>query len=228
MAQKQRINADSIKQIARQQMQENGTAGISLRAIARKLGVTAPAIYNYFPRMDDLITALIIDAFNGLADAVDQVAHNTDYTAPLQTLECMLIAYREWAITHPTDFQLIYGNPIPAYEAPADITVPLASRPLYSLLSVIQRAIENGDISNEEKYNDIPDAILEHLANLPAPQEMKTSIPLSIAFLVIVGWSRIHGMIMLEIFDHSPPVIGEPESFYIYEVQRIVSELKHY
>ena len=60
-----------IKAVARQQMAEHGTAGLSLRGIAREMGITAPAIYNYFPRLDDLITALIVDAFTALADAME-------------------------------------------------------------------------------------------------------------------------------------------------------------
>ena len=62
--------AAAIKSVARQQMSERGTAGLSLRAIARELEITAPAIYNYYPRLDDLITALIVDAFQSLADAM--------------------------------------------------------------------------------------------------------------------------------------------------------------
>ena len=60
-----------IKAAARQQMAEHGTAGLSLRGIARQLGITAPAIYNYFPRLEDLITALIVDAFSDLADVME-------------------------------------------------------------------------------------------------------------------------------------------------------------
>lgn len=148
--------------------------------------------------------------------------------AALDVVQAMLIAYREWAITHVTDFQLIYGNPIPDYSAPAEITVPLAARPLYSLLVVIEQAIKNGEICGEEKSTDIPFPILQHIEQLPAPPDMIETIPLPIVYLVLVGWSRIHGMIMLEIFDHSPPVIGDVDAFYHHEIERIIFELKHY
>src|SRR5262245_19915009 len=103
---------EEIKQVARKQMAEQGRASIGLRAIARELGLTAPAIYRYFPSLDDLILALIVDGFNDLADALeiaDTTQARDDYYNRLITV---FLAYRNWALAHPTDFQLIYGNPI--------------------------------------------------------------------------------------------------------------------
>src|SRR5947208_2680318 len=99
---------EAIKNAARQQMASEGTAAISLRAIARALDVTAPALYRYFTDRDDLITDLIVDAFNALADALvaaDAEQARDDYGA---RLIATLLMYRRWAIEHPTDFKLIY------------------------------------------------------------------------------------------------------------------------
>ena len=76
--------SEAIKATARQQMAAQGTAGLSLRAIARDLGMTAPAIYHYFPRLEDLITALVVDAFNGLADAMETAAAQLDGIAAIK------------------------------------------------------------------------------------------------------------------------------------------------
>ena len=135
-----------IKTVARQQMAEHGTAGLSLRGIAREMGITAPAIYNYFPRLDDLITALIVDAFTALADAIQaaEVAEESEKCGPKIIASCL--AYREWAIGHPVDFQLIYGNPIPGYIAPAEITVPLARRPFDGLFRLFFEAHRTGEL----------------------------------------------------------------------------------
>jgi AcrR family transcriptional regulator len=115
---------EEIKAFARQQMAAEGTAALSLRAIARDMEMTAPALYRYFPSREDLITALIVDAFNALADALeaaDAAPTQQDYGSRLRAV---LMAYRGWALEHPTDFQLIYGNPIPGYSAPRELTVP--------------------------------------------------------------------------------------------------------
>jgi len=145
-----------IKAAARRQMAEHGTAGLSLRAIARELGITAPAIYNYFPRLEDLITALIVDAFTALADAIDaaESAVESESCGPKVVASCL--AYREWAIAHPMDFQLIYGNPIPGYVAPAEVTVPLARRPFDGLFRLFLEAHQTDELMIPAEYAPVP------------------------------------------------------------------------
>ncbi|MEZ4675940.1 MAG: helix-turn-helix domain-containing protein [Caldilineaceae bacterium] len=121
--------SNAIKDTARKLMAEKGTAGLSLRAIARELKMTAPALYHYFPSLDDLITALIVDAFTAHAAYVRQTSDAAAQAGASTTeqLWAALLAYRRWALKQPIDFQLIYGNPIPGYSAPAAVTVPAAS-----------------------------------------------------------------------------------------------------
>src|SRR5689334_18627833 len=107
---------EQICEVARKQMADSGTAAVSLRAIARELKLTAPALYRYFASRDELITALILDAFNSLADTLAATAQAAAPDNPWNQMTAVLIAYRAWALAHPTDFQLIYGNPIPGYE----------------------------------------------------------------------------------------------------------------
>ncbi|MEW5941158.1 MAG: TetR/AcrR family transcriptional regulator, partial [Chloroflexota bacterium] len=104
---------EAIKEKAWRQIAEEGAPALSLRAIARALKITAPAIYNYFPRRDDLVTALIVDAFTSLAEAqrasIESLPAN-DLKTRLATLG---LAYREWALAYPQRYQLIFGTPIP-------------------------------------------------------------------------------------------------------------------
>lgn len=216
--------AAEIKALARQQMAENGTAGISLRAIARTMGVTAPAIYNYFASLDDLITALIVDAFNGLGDAVDAAASHDG--TPARKFREGVLAYRQWALQHKADFQLIYGNPIPGYEAPPQITVPLATRPLVTLYTCLLAAWETGTLTVPESYQHIPDSVnqfMQKLIERDFPQIAHA--PIALFYLLHVGWTRIHGMVMLELFDHTPPSIGDPTAFYAHEVDVFLHSL---
>jgi len=215
---------EAIKTSARQQMADNGTAGISLRGIARELGMTAPAIYNYFSRLDDLITALIIDAFNGLADAVDEAAQSSDDAAQQLKMACK--AYRSWALEYPADFQLIYGNPIPNYEAPAELTVPLASRPMQTMYRAILAAYQAGQLTIPAEYAEVPEQITAHVGSFlwrdfPELRE----IPMSIFYLVVVAWSRIHGIVMLELFEHIGPTIGDVDTFFNHEIDIFLKSL---
>ena len=102
-----------IIEIAWKQIAENGAAALSLRAIARQLHITAPAIYNYYPRRDDLVTALIIDAYTSLGDAQLLALQKISETNHHERLRAIGFAYRQWAISYPQRYQLIFSTPIP-------------------------------------------------------------------------------------------------------------------
>lgn len=215
---------DAIKTIARQQMAEQGTAGLSLRAIARAMNMTAPAIYNYFHRLEDLITALIVDAFAGLAESME-AAYASHETASFQeqTL-AVACAYRQWALDHPADFQLIYGNPIPNYEAPADITVPLARRPLELMTRLVFIAQIEGKIQIPTSYATMPDNIKAYMQTW-MQGTVPPEVPAEAIYLILVLWSRMHGMVMLELFGHLSPTVGDVETMYKQEINLFLDTL---
>lgn len=215
--------ASQIKTAARQQMAQHGTAGITLRGIARELGITAPAIYNYFPRLDDLVTALIVDAFTALADAIDAAEADTPGETCGPKILAMCLAYRQWAVEHAVDFQLIYGNPIPGYVAPAEITVPLARRPFDGLARLFLEAYQTGELVVPTEYEPVPASITAHFATwLP---EAGYDFPDALLCLLMSGWARIHGMVMLELFEHLGPVVGDSAAFYRYELGAFLQQL---
>jgi AcrR family transcriptional regulator len=209
--------AGDIKTVARQQMSEYGTAGLSLRGIARELNITAPAIYNYYPRLDDLITALIVDAFTDLARAMEMARENTSGLTNLAQIEAMLFSYRRWAIENAVDFQLIYGNPIPGYEAPFEVTGPLARRPFMGLFELYAQALRIGEMTLPFEYQPVPASIALYLEQWR--ENSGIDLPDALVCLLMSGWSRIHGMVMLELFHHLQPVIGDAGSLYEYEIR---------
>jgi AcrR family transcriptional regulator len=202
----------SIKSIARQQMAEGGTASISLRGIATALQVTAPALYRYYPTRDDLITALIVDAFNALADALEN-AEQAHTPMPVQVqLMAVLKAYRQWALEHPTDFQLIYGNPIPGYAAPKEVTVPAVSRTFIPLMRPLVIALNSGIFTPQPPFTDVPPQNAVHIQALIE----RGGYPISIETFHVgmILWVAIHGVIMLELFNHIGPNVGDVDAFY--------------
>jgi AcrR family transcriptional regulator len=214
---------EQIKAAARAQMAQNGTAGISLRGIARELGVTAPAIYNYYPRLDDLITALIVDAFNALADAIEAAEATVESETCGPKILASCLAYREWAVAHPVDFQLIYGNPIPGYVAPAEITVPLARRPFDGLFRLFLQAYQTGELRIPPEYAPVPESIRAHVETwLP---QADNAFPDALLCILMSGWARIHGMVMLELFEHLGPVVGDTAAFYRFELEAFMQRL---
>jgi AcrR family transcriptional regulator len=214
--------AAEIKTTARQQMAQHGTAGLSLRGIARTMGITAPAIYNYFPRLDDLITALIVDSFTDLADAMD-TAGVAASAEPVAQIRSTVLAYRQWAVNHPLDFQLIYGNPIPGYVAPFEVTAPLARRPFLPLFGYFWQAYQSGQLTLPAEYSAVPPQVADHIKAWR--EHIGVAMPESLFCAVLTGWSRIHGLVMLELTHHIQPMIGYAAEFYEYEVDAFLQQL---
>jgi len=219
---KREFTRTEIKDAARQLMAELGTAGLSLRGIARRMDLTAPAIYRYYPSLDDLITALIVDDFNDLADTLE-AARESSVEAGKKTTEqilAVLKAYREWARLKPVDFQLIYGNPIPGYVAPSEITVPAVIRGFRVIVQLFAEAIANGDLVPTPAYCTIPTpvrAAMEPIAGLEG-----YDVPIEAVYLSSVGWPMIHGIIMLELFNHLQPMTGDVDVFYQTQVVNLL------
>ena len=219
------LTADRIQEAAWAQMAQHGTAGLSLRGIARQLGVTAPAIYNYFPRLEDLITALIVDAFTALAEAMEAADAAVLSERSYDKILALCLAYRRWAIGHPVHFQLIYGNPIPGYSAPIEITIPLARRPFLGMFRWFVRGYETGELSIPDEYHNhyVPPHVTESIA---AWKEMSgIEMPDALVILLMSGWSRIHGVVMLELFGHIQPLVGEGPEFFRLEIEAFVRHM---
>jgi AcrR family transcriptional regulator len=115
---------DEIKRVALEHLARDGSA-LSLRAVARDMGMVSSAIYRYFPSRDELLTALIIDAYNDLGEAVEEADGGVDRRdAYLSRWFAVCHTVRRWAIARPAEYALIYGSPIPGYLAPDETIEP--------------------------------------------------------------------------------------------------------
>jgi AcrR family transcriptional regulator len=211
---------EAIKEAAWKQIAEEGAPALSLRAVARELKITAPAIYNYFPRRDDLVTALIVDAFNSLADSQEAALEKIP-DAPRKHALCLGalgLAYREWAVTYPQRYLLIFGTTIPAYVAPVEVTQPATVRSLSVLIGVLHRAIETGALHFDEKALD-----KKLLSELKAWQKLQPKNELAL-YLALVIWSRVHGLVMIEINKQYPPFIIETAAIFQREIENLVKQ----
>lgn len=134
----------AIKDEARRQLAAEGAAKLSLRAVARELGMVSSALYRYFPSRDELLTALIVDAYDSVGEAAES-AHRTADPGPstpaahLARWVAVACAVRSWALEHPHEYALIYGSPVPGYTAP-QATIGPASRVGRVLIAVVEDA----------------------------------------------------------------------------------------
>jgi AcrR family transcriptional regulator len=199
----------AIKDSAWKQIAEFGAPALNLRAIARDLGIAAPSIYNYFLSRDNLVTMLIVDAYNSLAEA-QEATLETNASASLSIkLFSLGIAYRDWSVTFPQRYQLIFGTPIPNYHAPDDVTTAAATRALVPLIKVIQDLQKEKTLRTERLAGMSPK--LESM--LKSWQELEGSSDIEALYLAIVIWSRVHGLVGLEIGNQFPPFIDAAEIF---------------
>src|SRR6187549_280436 len=117
-------NTEAIKAVAREHLARDGAASLSLRAVARDVGMVSSAVYRYFPSRDDLLTALIVDSYLSLGAEVHAAAQRRG-TVEHRVLACGH-AVREWAVTRPHEWALLFGSPVPGYAAPEDTIDPAA------------------------------------------------------------------------------------------------------
>lgn len=128
---------EGILRLGREQLTKNGAAGLSVREIARGLGVASSAVYRHVRDRDELITLLIVDAYTALAECVDGALAELEDAGPADRLRTLAHALRSWAVTDPARWALIYGSPVPGYAAPADDTVPPGTRVMVTLLKIL-------------------------------------------------------------------------------------------
>lgn len=208
---------EAIKDTAWKQIAELGAPALSLRAIARELKITAPAIYNYFPDRDALVTTLIIDAFTSFGDWQLEARDSVPEDDLPGRMEAIGLAYRDWAHAYPQRYQLIFGTPIPGYEGPVEAIFPSSARSLSALASVVEGLRVAGRLNVDSfprvqpKYKVSFDAWKTYGGNADI-------LSLSVAMLI---WSRVHGIVSLEIQGNLPPFGPKGDALYRYELQSI-------
>jgi len=198
---------EAIKETALEQAAEYGAAALSLRAIARELKITAPAIYNYFSSRDQLVTALIVDAFTSLGDSQKSALEAGQGRDAAENLVSLGVAYRKWAITYPQRYQLIFGTPIPNYEAPDETTLPPAAWALMPLMQTIQDLFAQGRV-RLESLDKVSKKLKPMLENWNA--FVGGDFDIEALYLAYVVWSRVHGLVMLELGHQLPSFITDP------------------
>ena len=205
-----------IKAVARRHLAEQGSAALSLRAVAREVGMVSSAVYRYFPSRDDLLTALIIDAYNAVGAAAEAAlaAHRRRATA--QRWVGVSLAIRAWALANPQEYALIYGSPVPGYTAPQD-TVDPASRVPLALLQIVVDGVAVGEI-NTDDTKAVPRTIHADFAILRAAAA--PNVPDAVVSRALLAWSQLFGSISLELFGHLHNVIHDFDAYFTLQMRR--------
>lgn len=206
-----------IKEAARRRLAQAGSAELSLRAVARDLGLAPSAVYRYFPSRDDLLTALIIDAFDAVgavAEQADAVCERGDITGRWLAVAR---AVRAWALANRHEYTLVYGTPVPGYRAPQD-TIGHATRITDVLLGILRDAAAAGGLADREDV-PLPDAVhadLSRLRMLFAPEVTEPALARG-----LMAWMLLFGTISFEMFGHLYNVVADYDAFFEHEMRQM-------
>ncbi|MFB9236077.1 TetR/AcrR family transcriptional regulator [Plantactinospora siamensis] len=213
---------DEIKATARRHLASDG-ANLSLRAVARDMGMVSSALYRYFASRDDLLTALIIDAYGGLgaaAEAADAaVADRADLRGRWLSI-CH--AVRDWALANPAEYALLFGSPVPGYAAPMD-TVTAASRTPATLVGVLVDGVRAGTLVEPDPADALPEVVRDDLMATMADFAPELS-PTRIA-RAMLAWTSLFGVVSFELFGQFNNVVHARREFFDHQLRRLADQL---
>lgn len=175
-----------VKGAALRQLAEEGPGGLSISAIGKQLGVSGPALYRYFASRYDLLTELVIDAYHDLAKALRAATSQVPNDNPRGRFEALARAYRSWAAAEPHRYRLLFGPPLPGYEAHAQRLVEASWAAMDQMLDVL-RAFAPGAADPSEP-------LAAELTAWARPRDSPAA-----ALRAVLIWSQLHGIVSLEI-----------------------------
>lgn len=180
-----------VKEVALRQLAEAGPGALSISAIGKQLGVSGPALYRYFASRDDLLTELVIDAYRDLAGALEAAAGQVPHHDPRGRFKALASAYRSWARGQPHRYRLLFGPPLPGYEAHAQRLVEASWGAMNLLLEVLR------EFGTDAGAAEPSGPLAAELTAWAGPHDARAGA--GIALRAVLIWSQLHGIVSLEI-----------------------------
>jgi AcrR family transcriptional regulator len=242
LSRRDRIRAatvEEIKQTARRVLVEHGSGGLSLRAVAREMGLTAPALYRYFPSREDLLGHLVADLYDEVSDAMEQARD----ALPADDIGGRLLSvsrtFRSWALAHPREFALLFGSPIEGFARPHEAAAEAAGDPAHRAHPAHQ-ADEAGQRFGAVFAGLVAELYLARPFPVPADAEIEPSLrtqleawcatlpaplPLGVMQVFLSCWIRLYGSVCMEVFGHLKFAIDDAEPMFEAELRSLAAVL---
>ncbi|MDY7100171.1 MAG: TetR/AcrR family transcriptional regulator [Actinomycetota bacterium] len=221
-----------IKDSARRQLGDVGAPALSLRAVSRELGMASSALYRYFPSRDDLLTALIVDAYESLGAVAEEASASTTGTEARWL--AIATAMRRWATDNIHEYALIYGSPVPGYQAPEQ-TIPAAERVSLVMLRLVRDGVTDGDIisgdtiSGDNDSGHVDDGErADALPDIPAPVRAdfariaafaEAELPAPVVGRALLVWTNLFGTLSFELFGHLKNGVLDDDAFFEHQMR---------
>ena len=213
----------AILDAAHAQLVAEGAAALSLRAVARDVGMAVSALYRYVPSRDDLLTELVVAGLTAQAGAVERALHEAG--DPVAALGAGLWAYRTWSVEHPAEFGLLHGAPVPGYQPPAR-TVAARAQAGDLLAHAVEELCRHGLIDErgaEHRVRRLDRATRAEFAR--NARRRGYDLPDGVSALLIDGFVRLHGVTVMEVFGQLGPLTDRPEDYAACLVDGLIADL---
>ncbi len=212
---------------ARVRLASEGPTGLSLRAVARDVGMVSSAVYRYFPSRDALLTALIVECYDELGAAVERAEADAPRAEVAARWLAACRALRTWSVAHPAEFALLYGTPVPGYAAPRD-TVGPATRVVRVLVAVVADAYAGG----ARPASPPPSADLDDEAGLVTPARefvathgLMADAPTQAVVRTLMAWTTLFGTVSFELFGHLVGSVADTARWFDLVARRLGADL---
>jgi AcrR family transcriptional regulator len=203
-----------VKQAALAQLTQAGPAGVSISAIGKQLGVSGPALYRYFASRDELLTELAIDAYHDLAEALTAAASHVPGQDPRAHLQALARAYRSWALAQPHRYRLLFGPPLPGYDAHTQRLVDAAEAAMNELIGVLRGSADRTAAPPSQPL----------AAQLAAwAQAHGLGADPATALRAVLIWGRLHGIVSLEIAGNFASMGVDASQLFESELATLIS-----
>jgi AcrR family transcriptional regulator len=205
------ITAEIVAE-ARRQLGRYGAAALSLRAVARELGMVSSAVYRYVANRDELLTRLIVEAYDSLGDAAERAAASSVGASPVDRFVGVATAIRRWAHEHEHEYALVYGSPVPGYAAPEDTIAP-AARVSLALAGVVVDAHRAGLVVRPD--GPVPELSEALTADLRAVSgEIGPDLDVETTMRVMTAWSQVFGLVSFELFGQTQGLVHAHDDLF--------------
>lgn len=217
------INREILR-VGREQLGEVGAAAISLRAVARELGMVSSAIYRYVASRDDLLTLLIEDAYNSLGETVEANVFATANDRAIDRWVGAALSVRSWALDHRNEYSLLYGSPVPGYAAPEQTSVS-GTRASRALLSIVADARQARQLkARRTRSSEIPPSLARDFDDLRAEVGL-LEISDEVVLDVLIAWSQLFGLVSFEVFGQTRGVVEHHDALFEASVRRLAAHI---
>ena len=208
-----------IKEEARRQLATQGASGLSLRAVARELGMVSSALYRYFRSRDELLTALIIDAYDALGAAAEEASSGRPAADIRGRWRAVCTAVRDWAVANPHEYALIYGSPVPGYQAPqATVTSAIrVARVMGAILADAQPG--TGRAAARHPEGPLPPRLAQQVAIVA--EAIAPGVDDGVLIRGLIAWTQLFGMISFELFGQFVGSLEPADPFFGYTLERM-------